>query len=578
MNKAPMTWRFLALLWVFAACGASTAARAISPPEFEISFLSSTHREPITGRLLLMLSRANDPEVRYQVGWLDSPPVFGVDVSRLAAGQVAVIDSTVTGYPLRSLGDLPPGEYYAQALLNVYTEFHRADGHVIWAHMDQWEGQRFNRSPGNLFSKPQKIRIDGAEHHRIKINLTEVIPPSQVPADTEWVKYIKIRSELLTRFWGRPMYLGAVILLPRGYVDHPETQYPVVYQQGHFTLDAPFGFRIEEPTETDQERLGREGRGIETGYQFYRAWSADDFPRVIAVTFLHPTPYFDDSYAVDSVNNGPYGTAIMTELIPYIEKQFRIITRPYARLLTGGSTGGWEALALQLHHPEFFGGTWTLYPDPIDFRRFEVVDIYKDNNFFALEPQDVPQWDVPQWAPQEWSPSERAFYRAEDGQTIVTMRQASQFEAVLGTKGRSGGQLAIWQATYGPVGTDGYPKPLFDEVTGAIDHEVALYMRDHGYDLRYYAETNWPQVGAQLSGKLKFYCGDMDNFYANLGVYLFGQFLEKVDDPSSREAFEYGRPMKGHGWQPMTNASLVRVMAEQVARQAPAGTKLAWRP
>jgi Putative esterase len=564
-------WRFLALLLAFTTCDASIAAQASSYPEFEVSFPSVTHREPITGRLLLMLSRTNQPEVRYQVGWVNSPPTFGIDVSHLSAGQAAVIDGKVQGFPLRSLRDIPPGEYYVQALLNVYTEFHRADGLVIWAHMDQWEGQQFNISPGNLFSKPQRIRLDGSRHGRIKVSLTEVIPPIQVPPDTEWVKHIKIQSDLLTRFWGRPMYLGAVVLLPRGYQEHPDTRYPVIYQQQHFSLTAPFDFRTDEPPETDEDRRVREGRGIETGHEFQLSWNSDDFPRVIAVTFLHPTPYFDDSYAVDSANNGPYGTAIMTELLPYIEKQFRIITQPYARLLVGGSTGGWEALALQLQHPEVFGGTWTLYPDPIDFRRFQLVDIYRDNNFFVLEPRDLPQWER-----QEWVSSERAFMRADDGQPVTTLRQESQLESVLGSKGRSGGQLAIWQAAFGPVGADGYPKPLFDDVTGEIDRSVALYMRDHGYDLRYYAETNWQRIGTQLSGKLKFYCGDMDNFYLNLGVRLFGQFLEKADDAYTRTALEYG-PMKGHGWQPITNAALVRLMAERVANHSPMGESLAWR-
>ena len=576
MTKILSNWPFVALLTVFAACGAPRAAGATpSAPEFEISFPAAAHAEPITGRLLLMLSRTNEPEVRYQVGWLNSPPVFGMDVSQLTAGRVVVIDGKVPGFPLQSLRDLPPGEYYVQALLNVYTEFHRADGHVIWAHMDQWEGQHFNRSPGNLFSKPQKIRLDGSPHARLKISLTEVIPSIYIPADTEWVKRIRIRSELLTRFWGRPMYLGAVVLLPQGYHDHPNMnmRYPVIYAQGHFTLDAPFDFRTDIAPETDDERRIRENRGLETGYEFYRSWTAPDFPRVITVAFLHPTPYFDDSYAVDSANNGPYGTAIMTELIPYIEKQFRIIASPYARLLTGGSTGGWESLALQLQHPEFFGGTWILYPDPIDFRRFQLVNLYEDNNLFVLEPRDVPPWER-----QEWVSSERAYIRTNDGQNVATIRQESQLEAVLGSKARSGGQLAIYEAAFGPVGEDGYPKALFDEVTGTIDHSVALYMRDHGYDLRYYAETNWPRIGAQLSGKLKFYCGDMDNFYLNLGVYLFGQFLETVDDAYSRETIEYGRPMKGHGWQPMTNAALVRLMAEQVTRQAPTSASLAWKP
>ena len=544
---------------------------AIAAPEFEISFPASAHSEPITGRMLLIFSKTNQPEVRYQTGWVTSPPTFGIDVSQLAPGHTAVIDEKISGFPLASLKYLPGGEYYVQALLNVYTEFHRQDGHVIWAHMDNWEGQQFNRSPGNLFSKPIKLKLTPAGHQKLKLSLTEIIPPVEVPADTQWVKHIKIRSELLSRFWGRPMFLGAVVLLPKGYQDHSDIRYPVIYQQGHFSLDAPFGFRTEAAPETNEARREREAQGVETGYQFYRAWNSEGFPRVIAVTLLHPTPYYDDSYAVDSANNGPYGTAIMTELLPYIESSFRVITEPYARVLTGGSTGGWESLALQLFHPNFFGGTWTLYPDPIDFRRFQLVDLYNDDNMFVLERRDVPGW-----ARQDWLTSERAFARADDGQPVATLRQESRLEATLGSKGRSGGQLAIWEATFGPVAKDGYPKPFFDETTGEIDHSAVMYMRDHGYDLGYYAQTHWTQIGSQLSGKLHLYCGDMDNFYLNLGVYLFAQFLQKVDGRDTEGAFEFGRPLKGHGWQPMTNAALVRQMAERVVEKSPIGANLAW--
>jgi len=485
-----------------------------------------------------------------------------MDVTRLSPGEDAIFDDERPGFPVHKMSELPAGEYYVQALLSVYTQFHRADGNVIWAHMDQWEGQQLSRSPGNLYSKVQKVHIGGADKRYLTLELTETIPAVQVPEDTEWVKHIKIESKLLTAFWGHPMYLGAVVLLPRGYEQNPKQHYQVIYQQGHFSLSAPFGFRTDEVIETPDERRIRESHGVENGFEFYRKWKSDNFPRVIAVTLLHPTPFYDDSYAVDSPNNGPYGTAIMTELIPYIEAQFRITKRANARVLTGGSTGGWEALALQLFHPEFFGGAWVLYPDPVDFRRFQLIDIYRDENAFVVDSSEVPVW-----ARQDWTPPERSFARADDGQPVATVRQVSQFEAVLGGKGRSGGQLAAWDAAFGPVGRDGYPQPLWDKATGRIDHAVARYMRDHGYDLRYYAETNWLKTGPHVSEKLHFYCGDGDNFYLNLGVYLFEQLLGRETGQQRTGLLEYGRPLKGHGWQPMTNAALVRAMIEEITRR-----------
>ena len=526
---------------------------------------------PLTGRILVIITHTNEPEVRLQTGWLTSPPVFGVDVHRMTAGQSASINGDTEGYPLRTLDDIPPGDYYIQALLNVYTDFHRADGHVLWAHMDQWEGQNATTSPGNLYSRVTRIHLDPSSPTHVRLELTERIPPIPVPADTAWVKHVKIQSKLLSQFWGRPIYLGAVVLLPRDYATDRTTRYPVIYQQGHFSHGAPFGFSTEAAPETRDEREFRESRGLETGKEFYQRWNGEHFPRVIAVTFLHPTPFYDDSYAVNSANQGPYGDAIMTELIPYIEAQFRIIPEPFARTLTGGSTGGWESLALQLYHPEFFGGAWVFYPDPVDFRRYSLIDIYDDDNAYVFDSSRVPTWFR-----QPWSPPERYIERGDDGQPIATVRQMAQLETVLGGATRSGGVLSNWEAVYGPVASDGYPQPLWDRRTGKIDHAVALYMREHGFDLREYAQRHWARIGPSLVGKLHFFVGDMDNYYLNLSVYLLEQFLQETKDPYYAGSFVYGRPLKGHVWQPMTNVQLVSDIAAEVARNAPPGTKMDW--
>src|SRR3989454_8237853 len=146
-------------------------------PRFEISFPASVRATPMTGRAFVMITRKKDPEPRLQAGsWGDAPPFFGADVEALKPAQVAVIDASTPGYPLRSLREVPPGDYYVQALLNVYTEFHRSDGHTIWAHMDQWEGQQFNFSPGNLHSEVQRVHLDPAAGYDIRLSLTKVIP------------------------------------------------------------------------------------------------------------------------------------------------------------------------------------------------------------------------------------------------------------------------------------------------------------------------------------------------------------------------------------------------------------------
>jgi Putative esterase len=533
---------------------AAPAAAPAAATAFDVSYPASVAPGPITGRLFVIISRNSQREPRLQAGgYGGSVPFYGVDVSALGAGEDARIDGSTLGYPVDHLSQLPAGDYDVQALLDVYTQFHRADGHVIWAHMDQWEGQQWNRSPGNLVSEVRHVHLDPAAGFDVKLSLTRVLPPVTVPADTAWVKHVKIQSALLSAFWGHPMYIGATVLVPKGFAEHPEQRYPGIYIQGHFGLGPPFGFSEQAPA----GGRGRGGRGgtsaRESGDQFYQEWTSDDFPRMVAVTFQHPTPYYDDSYAVNSANNGPYGDALTKELIPYLESHFRISGDPEQRVLTGGSTGGWEALALQVFHPKFFNGTWVFYPDPVDFRRYQMANAYEDANAY-----EVPAGD--------WAVRERPLSRDAAGQVTLTNRQMGQLEAVLGSHVRSGQQIAAWDAAYGPVGDDGYPRPLWDRMTGVIDKDVALYMRDHGYDLSYNIRTHWSTLGPDLTGKIHLYVGDMDNYYLNLAVYLLQDSLEALSSPAARATFEYGRPMKGHGWQPMSNADLIRMMSDRVKK------------
>jgi len=380
--------------------------------------------------------------------------------------------------------------------------------------MDHWEGQKFNRNPGNLYSEIDSIYLDPSKGFEVKINLVKKFPPVKIPPDSELIKRFKIKSELLSEFWGQQIDMGAVVLLPEGYHDS-DIEYPVLYQQGHFSGGMRDIFSEKS--------------------NFYKRWTSDSLSKMIIIHFFHPTPYYDDSYAVNSENNGPYGDAIMTELIPYIEENYRIIREPKARILFGCSTGGWISLALQVFHPDFFGGTWTMAPDPVDFSAFQMTNIYKDKNAF-----------VPSFSPHN---NETPLARSNQGQVWMTVRQFCQMEMVKGTKGRSGDQLDAFFAVFGPVGDDGYPMPLFDKMTGEIDTTVAQYFREH-YDLRYYMEKNWGWLGPKLVGKLHFICGDMDNFYLNQALYKMEEFLENTTGPYYDGSFVWGRPNKGHCWMP----------------------------
>ncbi len=513
---------------------------------------------PVTGRLFVMFSRDNTREPRFQAGGYNaSVPIWGTDVTGLKPGESALVDPSALGFPLKSLRELPAGDYYVQALFNVYTKVTPRHGKTIWVHWDQWEGQRWNVSPGNHLSEVERVHWDPTSS-ALRLTLTKTIPPLVAKENTKWVKRVKIESKMLSEWWGRPVYLGATVLLPRGWDQNPTTRYPAIYLQGHFGEGAPFGFDPDGKPETPESRAIRLTRtSREPGYEFSQAWMSDKMPRMVAVSFQHPTPFYDDSYAVNSANQGPYGDAILKELIPYLEQQFHLIPKSYGRLLSGGSTGGWEALALQIQHPDFFGGTWAMYPDGVDFSRNQMIDNYADSNAF-----------MPNAAgPNDWMRQSRYMSRVEDGQPRTTVEQLGRLEEVLGTKVRGGQQLQAYDATYGPVGDDGYPKPLFNRLTGTIDKEVAGYWRDHGYDLTYYLKQNWSQLGKNLTGKIHVYVGDMDNYYLNLGVYKMEAAMKSFTSPKANAVFEYGRPMKPHGWQPFTNAQLVQLMAKHLAKQ-----------
>jgi hypothetical protein len=508
---------------------------------FSISFDPSLGTEPLSGRIILMLSRTQQLSPAE-----NGTPFYGVNVDDWKPGAAAVIDATAPGYPIKSLRDLPSGDYYVQAYLNVYTTFHRADGHTIKLHNDQGEGQNWRRSPGNLYSDPQKIHFEANAGRPIPIVLNKKVPPIDPLRDNDWVKTVRIQSKLLTQFWGAPMFLSARILLPKGFPEHPEARYPVIYSVGHFSSGAPGRFQADPNN------------------AMYQAWIAPDMPRMLLVTVQHACPYYDDSYGVNSANVGPYGDAITQELIPYLEKEYRAIGKPYARVLTGGSTGGWISLAEQVFYPDFFGGTWSLFPDPVDFHKYQIVNLYADANAYFRE--------------SEWSKVPRPGERGTDGNITYTMEQENLKEEVLGTRYRSGGQWAIWDAVFAPVAEDGYPKPLWDPLTGKIDHSVVDWATEH-YDLRNYLEKNWATVGPKLVGKINLFVGRMDNYYLNEAVYLLEASLAKTQNPHYTGRFEYGE-RAGHGWSPYKrdDSDLYQEMADHITKNAPQGENTqSWR-
>jgi hypothetical protein len=554
----------------------SAAAAAQS---FSVTFPRERSAQALDGRLLLVLSTDASGEPRNQID--DTPRsqmVFGVNVDGWEPGKATIVDAQAWGYPVRSLKDLPAGDYFVQAVLNKYDTFHRGDGKTVKLHMDQGEGQHWNDSPGNLYSKPRKISVH-AGGAPIEIALSEVIPPIPAPVDSKYIRHIRVQSALLTKFWGRPMFLSAVVLVPEGFDEHPNSHFPLIIFHDHFVADFD-NFRTTPPDPNLKpvysERFHLAGYNRiqqEEAYKFYQRWSGPDFPRVLIVKLQHANPFYDDSYAVNSANVGPYGDAIENELIPALEKQFRGIGQGWARFVYGGSTGGWEALAVQVLYPDHYNGAFAACPDPIDFHAFTNIDLYGDKNAFFLEGAHK---RVPQPAMRDYL-----------GHTLITTEEINAYELALGDHGRSGEQFDIWQAVYGPVGEDGYPKPIFNKVTGEIDHSVAAYWRQN-YDLEAILERGWSKLGPELAGKIHIYVGSDDTYFLNDAVYRMEDFLKTTKNPPYDGEVTYG-PRAEHCWNGDPNlpnaysrlhynTQYLPKILEQIKKTAPAGADLtSWR-
>ena len=555
----------------------------VSSPSFTVTFDSAKSASSLDGRLLLLFSTDPKEEPRFQInGSPNTQIVFGMDVEGWKSGtpiSVSASSKDVFGYPVRTLGDLKPGEYIVQALLDRYETFKRADGHTLKLPTDRGEGRQWNKAPGNLYSKPVRFRLDPASAGKLSLRLAEEIPPIVPPADTKYIKHIRIQSERLTKFWGKPIYLGAHVLLPEGFDSHPDARYPLMVFHGHFPADIG-NFRAEppdpnlEPDYSERFRLKGYNRiQQEEAHKFYQTWTGPGFPRFLIIEIQHPCQFYDDSYAVNSANVGPYGDAINFELIPEIEKRFRGIGAGWARFLYGGSTGGWEALASKVFYPDLYNAAFVACPDPVDFRAYTVVNLYEDKNAYFIEGahKRVPR------------PGLRDYRDLPTG----TLQDANYYELALGTKSRSGQQFDIWEAVYSPVGEDGYPKRIFDKVTGEIDPKVAAYWKEN-YDLTHIMRRDWATLGPKLRGKLHLYCGTLDNFYLNHAVKLAEEFLNNVKDPPADAEVKYGVDCE-HCWNgdPVLpnhisrlryNTMYVPKILDHIEKSAPPGADLkSWR-
>ncbi len=494
---------FAGLFWL----GLTEAASA--PLQFEVRLAEKLTNAPDAGRLFVILSRTNSPEPRLALGegGVETPAALSQDVTGLKAGAVKVLDETAFGYPTR-LAAVPPGEYYAQALLDATTEVRQLNG------------------PGNLYGDCVRCRLDPFQAAPVRLQLTEQVPAEQIPADTAQIKFLKIQSQLLTKFHGRSMFLRAGVVLPHGFESEPARRYPLWVRIGGLNTRFTIVRRLMSPR-----------------FEFARVWNGEQTPRFILLQLDGAGP-FGDPYYINSANNGPYGDALIKELIPLVEEKFRAISEPRARVLSGTSTGGWVSLALQVFYPDFFNGAWGACPDPVDFRSFQLMNIYLDTNAYVN-------------AYGNERPSERNL----EGDVVLTMRREVGLENLLGPGNsytRSGQQWGAWNAAFGPRGADGLPVPLWNPESGKLDHSVAHQWEK--FDLRFVLLRNWKELAPKLRGKLHIASGLADQYFLNNAVRLLEESAQSLDPPPDAK-ITYG-PSQPHGW---SNLSLRQQLEEMNA-------------
>lgn len=403
-----------------------------------------------------------------------------------------------------TLDEVPAGKYNFQ---------------VMW---DQDETESRITAPGNIYSEKELITVDADIN--LSVKLSKMIAPYSV-LEHDLVREVDMKSDLLSEFWGKPMFVKAAILLPRNYDEGKA--YAIRYNV------AGYGGRYY--------RLNNLIRNED----FMAWWESDEAPEIINV-FLDGEGPFGDSYQMDSENSGPYGASLINEVIPYIESTYRGSSDAKTRFVDGCSTGGWVSLGLQLYYPDAFNGVFSYSPDAIEFSNYQLINIYEDENAYVNEFGYA-----------------RPVMRSVMGEPILSLREFVQYENVLGSSNsfvNSGGQFSAHNALYSPKGANGLPKPIFDPISGDIDEDVAEHWKK--YDFMLYAEKNWAELGPKITGKVYVWMGDMDNFYLNPASRVFSEYLKTTSNPTSDAIFEFS-PMEGHCSE-YSNKKVLMQMAERL--------------
>ncbi|KAI1346816.1 Alpha/Beta hydrolase protein [Xylaria sp. FL0043] len=496
------------------------ATLALNNLRVQISVANNILKSSVDGRVVLMFA-PNGTDPLDDIDVTSTPnKMFGMNVFDFGARDIVTLSgggpnntaTGVSGFPLASMDDVPAGTYRVQAFLNPYDKAKRSDGSEVYLKFPCGDGAPNVDGVGSLTTPAIDLEVHGGPQ-TMKLAFDSVVPAEKFVgkeiggcsqgnyADTELLKYVKIKSKTLSEFWGRDMYVGANVLLPAGYdATDKHTRYPVLYDQNHWTGgDGAYGYSYNTAFSAAWDK------GVIPGTN----GTADrPAPKLIIVAFRHEAPYYDDSYGVNTANLGPYGDALNDELIPYIDKKFNTIAQAYARIQDGGSTGGWISAASLIFRPDLFGACFSSYPDSLDFHMHQAIALYSNKNAY-------------EYANGTQIGSIRTFQNNTEI-ILATTAQENHWELVFGTSSRSSLQWDVWNAVFGIQGLNGYPLEPWDKVTGEIYPESVEFWKP--MDLSNYISSNWDNtknLGEVLRGRIYIYVGTHDNYYLNGGVAEF---------------------------------------------------------
>jgi Putative esterase len=455
----------------------ASAAFAQSPQHlfFQVK-LGPQFTAPVSGRLLVFLTAGTGAkEVDADPFHPNAVYVTAKEISNLKPGAAVDIDTDDLVFP-EPFSSLKPGDYQAQAVLDV-------------DHTYNYSG----RGAGDLIGEVTTLKNwtpgQGSEP---SLTITHVLPAPEprmklTPEQTQSEHLEEFVSPSLTKFFGRPISIRAWVVLPPGYSEHASEHYPTVYWTQGFTATLPYTKYI--------------------GATLYTRMAQGKMPPMIWVMLDESWTTGTHEFA-DSVNNGPWGKALITEFIPYLEAKYRMDAKVSGRFLQGHSSGGWATLQLQVNYPKIFGGTWSTSPDPSDFHDFTGVDLY------------APHANVYHRADGSSYPLVR-----DHEKVMGTFEQFAKMERVLGDYG---GQLGSFEWVFSPRGGDGRPLKMFNRDTGDVDPKVVEYWHDH-YDLAHIVATDWAQRGADLRGKIHLFVGTADTFYLDGAAHKLDAVLRSLN-------------------------------------------------